>query len=279
MNPDPRLYLSARRPGGQDDADPAMADALHHADRDPQLAAWAERERQIDAAIAEKLRAVAPPPGLRERIIAGGRFRRRNWFGWLTRPVWRNFHGFEVAAAAAIAMLLAVLIWQRPASAPDRRDVAGWQEAAAMEVAAIESDGSTGPLDHVVNDMPQIRAWLASQTCPSPATLPAQVRELTIFGCAKRSWRGQPLSIVCFSFDGDREVHLVTIDRKGLPAAPPSGKPTYATVRGYETASWSEGEVAMMLIGKVRREELQRLFAAANVNQFSRQLPLLASLR
>ena len=278
MNPDPRLYLSARRPSGQDDTDPAIADALQQAERDPQLAAWAERERKTDTLLTEKLRAVEPPPGLRDRILAGGQFRRRSWFGWLSRPAWRGFRGIEIAAAAAVLLIFMTAVLMRPASPSRNIEAANWQEAAAMEVAAIERDGSTGPLDHVVNDLPQIREWLASQTCPSPATLPAPVRELTIYGCAKRSWRGQPLSIVCFAFDGGREIHLVTIERRGLPTAPPAGKPAFSNVRGYETASWSEGDVAMMLIGKVQRAELENLFRGAHANLHSRRLPLLASL-
>ena len=68
-------------------------------------------------------------------------------------------------------------------------------------------------------------------------------------------YRGQLISI-----DGLREVHLVTMSRGDLPDAPPEKIPQFATVRGYETASWSEGAVAMMLIGKVQRTELEAIF-------------------
>jgi hypothetical protein len=129
-----------------------------------------------------------------------------------------------------------------------------------------------------VSDMPAIREWLTAQTCPTPAALPNPVQRLAIFGCAKRSWQGHPLSIVCFAFDGGREVHLVTIDRKHLPKPPPEGVPSFATIQGYQTASWTEGNVAMMLIGKVQRTELEKLFHSAPTAQLSSSLPLLASL-
>ena len=258
MNPDPRLFLGARRPNGQDDADPAIAKALDQCKSDPQLTTWADCEKRQDAELCKKLRAVEPPPGLRDRILAGAQVKRSGWRSWFERRLWPSFGKSELVAVAAIVLVIVSAALFRTSN-PGVESL-NWQEAAAIEVAKIEADGSTGPLDHVVNDLPQIRSWLAEQTCPSPASLPPQVRKLPIFGCAKRAWRGQPLSIVCFDFGNGREVHLVTIDRKNLPAPPPEHAPVFAELRGYETASWSEGSVAMMLIGKVGRSELDALF-------------------
>ena len=70
------------------------------------------------------------------------------------------------------------------------------------------------------------------------------------------------MSIVCFNLGGGREVHLVTVSVENLPAPPPEGEPEYATLNGYMTASWIEGDVAMMLIGKVERADLEKLFVA-----------------
>jgi anti-sigma factor RsiW len=86
------------------------------------------------------------------------------------------------------------------------------------------------------------------------------VQKFSIFGCAKRHWQGRPLSIVCFAFPGGREVHLVTVDRIHIPNPPPERVPAFGKIGDYQTASWSEGELAMMLIGKIDRTELQRLF-------------------
>lgn len=260
MNPDPRLCLSARRPCGKDDKDPAIQEALSQCDCDPKLAEWAEAERCEAACICAKVKEVPPPAGLRERILSCAQLRRSGWRAWFERKVWRSFRNGELLAVAALVLLFATAITFRPKD-PAAAAIT-WKEAAAVEVAAIERAGSTDPLDHVVSDLPQIRAWLAEQTCPSPATLPPAVRDLKIYGCAKRIWRGQPLSIVCFALEGGREIHLVTIDRKHLPASPPERRPEFAEVRGYQTASWSEGSVAMMLIGKVELAELQKFFGS-----------------
>lgn len=255
MSDETKLLLSARRPGGHDDTDPAIAEALARAKANPALSAWADEQQRTDAALALKLLSVQPPDGLRDTILAGGKVSRRGWRAWFDQKAWRNFTNSEVIAAAAVALVLAVAIFF------GRNEPRDWQSAGALEVARIEN--SQRQLDHVVGDISEIRKWLASQTCPAPATLPAQVRGLPIFGCAKMNWREQPMSVVCFDLGGGREVHLVTISLENLPAAPPEGTPEYATINGYMTASWSEGDVAMMLIGKVGRADLEKLFTAA----------------
>ena len=77
MIDDARLYLSARRPGGQDDADPAIAAALQRTKEDPALRVWCEEQTRTDRCVGQKLRALPPPAGLRERILAGGKVSRR----------------------------------------------------------------------------------------------------------------------------------------------------------------------------------------------------------
>jgi anti-sigma factor RsiW len=253
------LYLSARRPDGQDDSDPAIATALSRTN-----AARAEDLRRTDAAIAAKLSAVQPPAGLRDRILAGARVsQKRSWFD---RLGWRSFRNSELLAAAAIVLLLGVaVVLQLTRTGPEARD---WRAAATIEVARIESGGG---IDHAVREMPSINQWLVAQTCPAPASLPEPVRKLQIFGCSKVLWNNQPMSIVCFNLGEGKEVHLVTIERRHLPGSPPDKAlknftgPEYASINGYETASWSEGGVAMMLLGKVPRTELEKLLAASAV--------------
>ena len=80
MSSEVQLYLSARRPDGQDDADPPIADAMAKARADSALGAWMGDQQRVDAAIALKLGNVEPPPGLRETIIAGGKVSRRTWW-------------------------------------------------------------------------------------------------------------------------------------------------------------------------------------------------------
>jgi hypothetical protein len=66
---------------------------------------------------------------------------------------------------------------------------------------------------------------------------------------------------VCFKCGGGRELHLVTISRKNLPASPPTEAPAFRTINGYMTASWSKDDKAMMLVGKLSEEEFRQIFA------------------
>jgi hypothetical protein len=258
MTDECRLYLSARRPCGKDDADPAIAEALQRASQDPALAAWVDEQARTDRCLAQKLCGVPAPAGLRERILAGGKVSRPGLNAWFERRVWRSFRNSELLAAAAIVLLLGVAVVMQYFRGPDEPKT--WQEAGVREVAAIEQAGGVDPLDRVVSDLPEIRKWLASQVCPAPSTLPVQVQQLPIIGCAKRAWRGQMLSVVCFNLKPGRQVHLVTVERKLVPAEPPVDTVLYAEVSGYQTASWSSGAVSMMLAGKVERADLERLF-------------------
>ncbi|HEX2099142.1 MAG TPA: hypothetical protein VHF69_00680, partial [Candidatus Synoicihabitans sp.] len=101
-NDEAKFRLQAYRSNGADGADPAMLEALEHAQRDEALRAWLAREQAFDAVVAAKLREVSPPAGLRESILAGTQMTRRS--GALTRrrfPAW-------LAQAAAVALLVAV---------------------------------------------------------------------------------------------------------------------------------------------------------------------------
>lgn len=113
MTPDEaKFLLRARRPGDRDAGDPAFAEALKAAEADPVLKTWHAREERRDAALAAKLGEIAPPPGLREAILAGARASesrgRGNVIAW-RHPVW-------LAVAAAVAILMSVAM--RPTDAP-----------------------------------------------------------------------------------------------------------------------------------------------------------------
>jgi len=76
VNEQARLLLSAYRHSGGDANDPAFAEALALAQRDPQLRAWLEESQHFDRAISERLRSLDVPPDLRETILAGARLSR-----------------------------------------------------------------------------------------------------------------------------------------------------------------------------------------------------------
>ena len=60
-NQEAKFILSAYRPGGQDASDPRFAEALEQARRDPVLERWFSESIAFDAAMTEKLGAIAVP--------------------------------------------------------------------------------------------------------------------------------------------------------------------------------------------------------------------------
>ena len=99
-NTEAKFILNAYRPGGRDAGEAGMVSALAQAKGDPALGAWFAREQAHGAAVAAKLRDLAPPSGLHEAILAGGRMsgrqdgatsaRRASWgcaSGVTARPV------------------------------------------------------------------------------------------------------------------------------------------------------------------------------------------------
>src|SRR5437867_9025179 len=88
-----RLY----RPGTADGTDPELAEALAQVQRDPELRRWFEEHCALQTAVREKLRALQPPAGLKERILAQTNSRRKVIH-------WKSPVG--LAAAAAVLLLL-----------------------------------------------------------------------------------------------------------------------------------------------------------------------------
>lgn len=267
MSSEVQLYLSARRPGGHDDADPAIADALAKSRADSALGAWAADQQRVDAAVALKFEGMQPPPGLRETIIAGGKASRRTWWRWLNRRSFGRLRYWELAAAALVVLFGAVAVVQYFGR---DKAAANWQLAAATEVGRIES--ATRPLDHEVEDMAEIQHWLAEQRAPVPLNLPAAMKGLAPHGCAIVHAGKELMSIVCFGLGDGKEVHLVTISRSHLRSSPPEGSPRFEKIDGFATAAWSDGGLAMMLIGQLDESDLRKLFVAkttgARVNRF-----------
>ena len=264
MNDQARLILSAYRPGGQDAGDPAFAAALEQARLDPAVAEWLAGQQQFDLALTEKLREVPVPASLRADILAGARASRpARW--WQQSRVW--------ALAAAVAVLAGIAaFWSQ--SGTSNPALAAWQENAISVLEDVEA--SRTEFDRTHAEPAQLLAWLREQSAPTPAALPASLRDQRSFGCKTWMWKGRRLSLVCFDLGGGAEAHIVTTDRAQLYGAPPEGRPVFASKDKWSVAAWSEGKVACMLISNQGPDGVKRLLAAARP---ANPLPLAAISR
>lgn len=248
MNEDPKLILGAYRASGADANDPAFAEALAAAERDPQLAAWFREAQEFDRAIATKLGGIAVPENLRAKILEGGRASRRAAW-WLQPRLW---------AIAALLLLLVGVAW---VWLPHGSGLAAWQTQAVATLDGVI--GARVQLDREFPEPEKLVAWLQEQSAPVLPTLPDALANRTAIGCKKWEWRGLKFGMVCLHLEGSQTAHLVTTFHGGLKGAPPLGQMIYGQAGKWSTATWSEGGLACMLLTDAGDVELRKLVAEA----------------
>lgn len=243
-NKDAIFLLGAFPPNGG--ADPEFAEALAQAEGDLILKRWFEDQRRFDSAIAARLQSAPVPADLRSRILTGGR---------VSRPAPWWFSARRLCAIAAMALLFAGLgIWY---SAALRQNGGQWDDRALAALTELV-DGQTG-FDMKSPDVAALQQWLGAHGAPSGDGLPASLRRLASLGCKTVSWKGHPISIICFHGPRGEMVHLAMMDRAGVENPPPEGHPVFGSKDGWRTASWSQGDTAMMLVTKAPESQLREL--------------------
>lgn len=248
-NRDASFLLGACRPNGADANDPEFAEAMALAGSDAELKAWFEDQRRFDSAIAARLQSVPPPAGLRSRILTGGRVSRPEpWF--TARRLW--------AIAAMVMMFAGLGVWY---SAGLRANSGGWEDQSLAALSQLVSGQEN--FDAKSPNVADLQQWLRANGAPTVGALPASLLRFASLGCKTISWNGRPISIICFHGPGGELVHLAMTERAGLENPPPNGHPVYGTRDGWQTAAWSQGEMAMMLITKAPEDQLRALLAVA----------------
>jgi hypothetical protein len=224
-NDEAKFLLIACRPGGQDAADPSMAEALGQAGRDPILSAWHARERAFDRAVADKVATVIPPPGLRATILAGGRVTSRR--AWWTRPEW-----IALAACLVIAAVTASFFSNRTP-----HPLQDFAQLAMVDTIRGHHDGH-GPM----NDAMQAR--LADPGMHLSAGLPVDFASMKASGCRMLDFGGKQVLEICFVRSGT-QFHVYIARRSDMPLRSDwVGHPEFASVSGAQAVSWSDERYA-----------------------------------
>ena len=243
-NNEAKFVLTAYRPGGPDAGDPGMAAALEQAKNDPALATWFVRAQGHDAAVAAKLREIAPRAGLRDAIVAGVRAgqktRRVSRSAWY-RPMW-------LAAAATVAILLSVTAWWR--FAPVR--------GATLDEFAVNFVARGFVLEKRSADLTELKNWLAASHGPLPAALPAEFAQLRALGCRTLDFQGREVSLVCFE-RGGKEFHVFVARREDFPSAPIRVAPEFGERRQFASAAWSDANNHYVLVSDAGLDAVKRL--------------------
>ena len=244
MNEQAKLLLSAYRPGGSDASDPAFAEALAQAQRDPQLRAWLDQSQEFDRAVSETLRAVTVPADLRSTILAGGMMSRPRQ-GWRGSRVW--------AMAAALATFAALgAFWQTRGMRLEP-----WQTDSLAVLDNIESGAANLDIEHPQHA--HLVDWLREHAAPAPSKFPTALASSPTFGCKTIDSHGRKVSLICFDLGNKEQAHLFTTPRAGLKLTPPENHPLFGHRRHWNLASWSSGENVHMVASQMDGEKLRAL--------------------
>lgn len=244
-NQQARFILGAYRTDGRDASDPAFAEALEQAKHDPELRAWFEKQQKFDAACSAKLESIAPPPGLREAILAGSRMsaaqpqaKRR----WWTNPTW-------LAAAAAVVFLAAWGISLRPG------------RPGGAELARLALRDLAEAHDQHVGFPPEVaaeQAQLAGLRTPLASSLKLDYADLQKKNCRSLMVGGKRMFEVCFLRDG--AWYHVYVGRRSDFAPGALDPKALMNVRGdYASTVWADANNVYALVTHAGADALRRV--------------------
>lgn len=238
-NDEAKFMLQGYRANGADAADPVFAEALRHAQEDPATQAWFEREQAFDAVISDKLRAVTPPPGLREAILAGTLMTSRE----SGRVWWRRPWTVGLAAAAAVAVLLAVILTPRFGSQPMLVRI-----EPVLHLAMADMGGEHGPGAHA-SALGAFGAWLSNPSSRlQQPEVPIDLDELKAMGCRTVSVGGHEVFEICFKRDS-RWYHLYFLPVTACDPAGMQMEPMFHEQGSFVAASWADSQYAYLVAG------------------------------
>lgn len=242
-----KIVLHAYDPDVGASDDPRMTEALEQTRRDPELLAWFNQQRELDAAVRDKLQEVRVPTGLAGKILAGRKP--------ASQPRQKRYLiPMALAASLAFLGLLGVLVMERfkpPIS-----------EFAAMQADMAGFLVEFPKLDLATDQWPGILSWLTQKPALAGAEIPPGLRKFPGLGCREVKWRGRSLMLVCFAAQGE-VVHLFVLPAATLPDAPSDATPAFARVKGWSTASWRQGEISYLALTKGSEAFLKSLLPSA----------------
>jgi anti-sigma factor RsiW len=248
-----KFILQAYRPGGQDANDPQFAEALEQVKNDPHLAEWFAAQTAFDGAVAHALGTVAPPPQLREMILAGRRVIEPA--PWWRRPIWW-------AMAASIVALFAVAgLWFRGDNSARFADYRQ-KMMAAHENGARHVEFENG-------DSAKMQLWLASQGAETNFALPAGLRGKAAMGCRVVPWHGREVAMICYVLDQTNHFDLFLARSSDFSDAPRSEKPELTGNGRVTTAGWSRDGWTYLVIGEGDDAHLKKFMETKDLVQRS----------
>lgn len=242
-----KMLLSVRRPGGADDAEPEMKEALALAAKDPQLGSWLAEEQAFDATITGRLSEYEVPAELRARILAGMSASLQS-----PRKINRRIFWWSASAAAAAAVaagLIPSFSQKHPQSAQFR-----------TEMLDFFNNRFADNFDMVEPDPAAVIKWLRTRPEAIAFQPPGSLPKGKTIGCKIIAWADTSVTLVCFLPPGSpMPIHIFAVQSTALADSDhPPGR-EFVSQAGWNTALWSSGNHTFMAISKLPEYEMTRL--------------------
>jgi len=168
-SPDAKKILELYCKESAETDDGRIAEALEQTERDPELRRWFEQSDAFHTAMRRKLREIAVPSDLREKILAGNKIVQvARW----QKPAW-------LAAAAIVLALGLSIIWL-----PSRATA----HFSAYRSRMVRTALRQYRMDIVTNDLKEIRQFMARRGAPSDYVLTKELERLPITGGGCLRW-------------------------------------------------------------------------------------------
>ena len=243
-NQEAKFILGAFRPDGRDAGDAQFTEALAQAERVAELRTWFERERKFDAMVGAKLQAIAPPPELRQAILAGVRASRPRRHWWLP-PAW-------LSAAAAVLILGAISFTAFRERGPGMAELSGF----AISDLADSHDEHVG----YPAGFEALQARLSSASLPltNAGGLDLNLDELQRKNCRTVRVAGREVFEICFQRDGVW-YHLYAGRRSDFRVGADSGRPLIASRGSVAGTAWADTKNVYALVTAGGQDALRRL--------------------
>lgn len=217
-------------------------EALQFAEHDPELRDWFQKQQTFQAEFQRGLRQIQPPAELKARILAGRK---------IVRPAWRRRSFIVAAAAAVIMMAIGLVFWGRTSS--DNQTFALFQSR--MVGFALRQYR----MDIETPDERRVREYLAEQGRPAQFPLPQGLAAMPVKGGASLTWKGEPVSMLCFDWQGTDTLYLFVIEESHLNESNVTQAANIAPYKGVTTAAWRAGEMVYLLVGRPEPNTLRGL--------------------
>jgi len=243
-NNEAKFLLNAYRANGADAAEPTFAPALAQAKADPALGAWFAREQAHTSAVAAKLREFAPPVGLRDAILAGGRATAS-----VPRRTARLNLGQWIALAASVAVLFGAAYSLRPRS---RELTSAALTAFAMDDVRHGRHGAHGDAEKAL----QVRLGQSERLSSG---LPISYDEMEKSGCRSLTIAGHEVIEICFARNGAEFHCYLARARDFTNADEPDGEARFSTDGPLAAANWVSRGVRYVLVSDAGVNAVKRL--------------------